>query len=100
MNKGGQYYEIKLDNMKQINLPDGIISTKDNLQKSLQNREISNVVKYLNQLNIQSGDLIDLLDKKCKDIQKINKYLDKYDDLVPQKYIKVLSEQDTYYQEC
>ena len=74
VNKGGQYYEIKLDNMKQINLPDGIISTKDNLQKSLQNREISNVVKYLNQLNIQSGDLIDLLDKKCKDIQKINKY--------------------------
>ena len=88
VNKGGQYYEIKLDNMKQINLPDGIISTKDNLQKSLQNREISNVVKYLNQLNIQSGDLIDLLDKKCKDIQKINKYLDKYDDLVPKIYKK------------
>ena len=88
VNKGGQYYEVKLDNMKQINLPDGIISTKDNLQKSLQNREISNVVKYLNQLNIQSGDLIDLLDKKCKEIQKMDKYLAKYDDLVPKIYKK------------
>ena len=74
--------------MKEIKLPEGIVSAKDNLLQALQNREIKLIVKYLNLLKIESDNLINLLDKNCNEIQKMDKYESKYEELVAKKYKK------------
>lgn len=88
INREGEYFEINLDNMKRIELPKAVIKAKDSLVVSLQNRELNDIVKYLNLLKIESNDLIDLLENTCKDIKKIEKYETKYNELKSKKYKK------------
>ncbi len=88
VNRNNSYYELALSNMKEIKLPEGIVSAKDNLLQALQNREIKQIVKYLNLLKIESDNLINLLDKNCNEIQKMDKYESKYEELVAKKYKK------------
>ena len=86
VNMNNDYFTLKLSGMKKISLPKSIIMAKDNLIEAFQNRDLNSIVKYLNLLEIESDDLVSLLENACKDIKKIEKYESKYEELLPKQY--------------